>query len=91
MSSFFIDYLHHILDEIEFLMKESKGITKNEFLKDEKLKRAFSRSFEIIGEASKNIPDEKKKKYAHINWKTMARMRDRLLLHDEAGFSHLTG
>ncbi|QTA83359.1 DUF86 [Desulfonema limicola] len=76
-----LDYLRHILDETVFLLKESKGISEDEFLEDEKLKRAFVRSFEIIGEASKNIPDDEKKKYRSIDWKAMARMRDRLIHH----------
>lgn len=56
------DYLRHILEETIFLLREAENITEAEFLADEKLKRAFVRSFEIIGEASKNIPDEEKKK-----------------------------
>jgi uncharacterized protein with HEPN domain len=56
-----LDYLRHILEETIFLLRESENITEAEFLADEKLKRAFVRSFEIIGEASKNIPDEEKK------------------------------
>ncbi len=81
MSSSHLDYLRHILDEIDFLLKESNQITENELLVDEILKRAFARSFEIIGEASKAIPDKTKKEYGHIDWKSMARMRDRLIHH----------
>ena len=81
MSSLHLDYFLHILEETVFLLKESEGITEAEFLADEKRKRAFARSFEIIGEASKNIPDDEKKKYSRIDWKAMARMRDRLIHH----------
>ena len=42
------------------------------------------RSIEIIGEASKKIPDELKARYPEINWKAMAGMRDRLV-HDYMG------
>lgn len=48
---------------------------------DEKTKRDFVRSLEIIGEASKNIPIEFKEKYKDVEWKEMARMRDRLIHH----------
>lgn len=51
------------------------------FETDEKSKRAFVRSFEIIGEASKKIPSEFKEKYIAVQWKSMARMRDRLIHH----------
>jgi uncharacterized protein with HEPN domain len=81
MSKSHLDLLHHISDEIDFLLSESTNSNKNLFLKDEKLKRACARSFEIIGEASKNIPNEIKAIYPDIEWKAMARMRDRLIHH----------
>lgn len=37
------------------------------------------RSIEIIGEASKQIPDDVKQKYSHLEWRAMAGMRDRLI------------
>ena len=48
-------------------------------MRDETLKRAFVRSLEIIGEASKQIPDDFKQKYSHLEWRAMAGMRDRLI------------
>ena len=74
-----LELLLHILDEINFLVLESSASSKKEFLKDEKSKRAYARSFEIIGEATKNIPQEIKSKYPEVEWKPMARMRDRLI------------
>jgi len=43
------------------------------------LKRAFVRSLEIIGEATKNVSVELGQKYSHIDWRAMAGMRDRLI------------
>jgi uncharacterized protein with HEPN domain len=51
------DYLRHILDEAEYLMAGTKGLTKEDFIADDTLKRAFVRSLEIIGEAVKPIDD----------------------------------
>ena len=48
-------------------------------MRDATLKRAFVRSLEIIGEASKQIPDDFKQKYSHLEWRAMAGMRDRLI------------
>ena len=76
-----LELLKHILDEVEFLCLESSMLDENSFETDEKSKRAFVRSLEIIGEASKNIPSEFKEKYPHLEWKAMARMRDRLIHH----------
>ncbi len=81
MSKSHLDLLHHILDELDFLLSESATTNLDSFLKDEKAKRAYARSFEIIGEASKNIPKNIKERYPEIEWKSMARMRDRLIHH----------
>jgi ATP-dependent Clp protease adaptor protein ClpS len=51
------EYLQHILDEAEHLADRLEGINKGTFLQDETLKRAFVRSIEIIGGATKQIPD----------------------------------
>ena len=68
-------------------MAHSRGLTKAEFLGDETLKRAFVRSLEIIGEAAKQIPEEVRQKYGHIDWRAMAGMRDRLI-HDYLGVDY---
>lgn len=54
---------------------------------DETLKRAVIRSLEIIGEASKKIPADKKLRCKNIQWKNMAGMRDRLI-HDYMGVNY---
>ncbi len=48
------DYLQHILQETAYLLGDSRGLTQEVFLQDERLKRAFARSLEVIGEATKN-------------------------------------
>jgi uncharacterized protein with HEPN domain len=46
------DYLQHIWDETEYLFQSSQNLSKEDFLKDETLKRAYIRSLEVIGEAT---------------------------------------
>ena len=83
-----VEFLKHIRDESSFILTFiNKGITKNEFLEDETLKRAIVRSLEIIGEATKKIPADYKIKWSTINWKNMAGMRDRLI-HDYMGVNY---
>ena len=72
-------FLKHILDEINFLIKENENKKFEEFIKDEVLKRACSRSLEIIGEAVKNLPPDFKKKYKEIEWKKIAGLRDKII------------
>jgi uncharacterized protein with HEPN domain len=81
------EYLKHILDETEFLLQKVSGIEKNEFLNDEVLKRAFVRSLEIIGEATKKLPNDVKEKHGNIDWRAIAGTRDKLL-HDYFGIDY---
>ncbi len=68
-------------------MEMSEGLYHEKFVGDETLKRAFVRSLEIIGEAAKNIPDDFKQKYSHVNWREMAGMRD-VLIHGYFGINY---
>jgi uncharacterized protein with HEPN domain len=77
----FREYAKHILNEIEFIEKESLMVTFSDFMDSEMMKRAFVRSIEIIGEASKNIPEEIKTKYPETEWQNIARTRDKLIHH----------
>lgn len=82
-----IEYIHHILDEISYLLHQKETLNKDTFIRDETLKRAFVRSIEIIGEASKKIPDNIKRQYPDIEWKAVIGMRDKLV-HDYFGVDH---
>ena len=88
MSKEPIEYLKHIRDESAYIVTiVNNGLTKEDFLRDETLKRALVRSLEIIGEATKKIPADFKLKWDSIKWKDMAGMRDRLI-HDYMGVNY---
>lgn len=72
-------YLKHILDETSYLLGILESVNLSAFQKDETLKRAVVRSLEIIGEAVKNLPEDFKAEYPHIEWRKMAATRDRLI------------
>jgi len=81
------EYLRHIYDECKFILHTCGNLSKDEFVNDETLKRAITRSLEIIGEATKKIPADFKVKWRSVQWKNMAGMRDRLI-HDYIGVNY---
>ncbi len=50
-----------------------------QFINDRKTMNAVVRSIEVIGEASKNVPQSIKEKYKTLPWRQMAGMRDKLI------------
>ena len=88
MSKEPVEYLKHIRDESLYILSVTvNGISREEFLNDETLKRAIVRSLEIIGEATKKIPADFKIKWNNVKWKEMAGIRDRLI-HDYMGVNY---
>ena len=79
--------IKHIIKECEFLKENSKKITYYVFIDDATLMRAFERSIEIIGEASKKLSNEFKQSHPEINWRAVAGMRDKLI-HEYFGVDH---
>ena len=73
------DYLRHILVEVEYLLDQSQGLSSERFEADDTLRRAFVRSLEVIGEAVKNLPEEFRAAHSEVEWRPIARMRDRLI------------
>jgi uncharacterized protein with HEPN domain len=74
-----LDYLRHILVEVEYLLDKSQGLRFERFAADETLRRAFVRSLEVIGEAMKNLPEDFRASHSEVDWRPMAQMRDRLI------------
>ncbi|MCW4025321.1 MAG: DUF86 domain-containing protein [Candidatus Bathyarchaeota archaeon] len=75
----FRDYLQDILVAIDDVETFVGNMRYEEFVKDRKTLNAVVRSIEIIGEASKNIPEQIKTQYPELPWKQMAGMRDKLI------------
>ncbi|MFM7153927.1 MAG: DUF86 domain-containing protein [Bacteroidota bacterium] len=83
-----IELLRHIYDECLFIEGSIKPeMKKDDLIDDEVLKRAITRSLEIIGEASKSIPGDIKLNWSEVPWKNIAGMRDKLI-HDYIGVNY---
>ena len=76
-----IDFLSDIKEAIRRTNVYIEKLSCEEFLEDIKTQDAVVRNLEIIGEATKNISEELKKKYPQIPWKDLAGVRDRLIHH----------
>ena len=88
MCKSYIPYLQHIYDECLYVRSVvTDDMTVEQFLLDETLKRAVTRSLTIIGEATKKIPADVKYAWKSISWREMAGMRDRLV-HDYMGVNY---
>lgn len=72
-------YLKDILAAMESIEQFVQDMNFEDFKKDDKTVSAVIRKFEIIGEATKQIPEEIKQKFSEAPWKEMAGMRDRLI------------
>lgn len=82
-----VELLRHIVQETAFILKHTKGVSKETFLNNDLLCHALVRSLEIIGEASKKVDPEFKSNYPHVEWKKMAGTRDKMI-HDYFGIDY---
>ena len=76
-----LELLRHIKDEVDFVLTHTEGKSQDEVMDDAVLCRAIIRSIEIIGEASKKLEEDFKSDHPEIEWKKMARTRDRVMHH----------
>lgn len=84
MERDYFDYLEDILDSITKVSRFIEGMSFSEFEKDDKTQYAVIRAIEILGEATKTIPEKVRNRYSEIPWREMAGMRDKLI-HDYFG------
>jgi uncharacterized protein with HEPN domain len=68
--------LFDILESIDKIEKYTREITFEQLIQDERTKDAILRNIQIIGEASKHIPEQLLTTHPDIDWSGVAGMRD---------------
>jgi uncharacterized protein with HEPN domain len=71
-------FIEHILESIINVENFLKGINKEKFLGSRLIQSAVTRELEIIGEATKNLSENFRKKYSFVPWPKIAGFRDKL-------------
>jgi len=79
MSRDVIIYLKDIIDYMNRSIRYLSEYEMNDFIKDNKTCDAALRCIEVIGEATKKIPEELRSSYPDIPWRDMAGMRDKVI------------
>jgi len=72
-------YIKDIIDYMERAESYLQNLTYEQFINDVKTCDAIIRCIEIIGEATKNIPNEIKEKYPLVPWRDISGMRDKII------------
>ena len=80
----YILFLEDILNALEKVENYTKNLSFTEFADNGMAVDAVIRNFEVIGEATKNVPEEIKEKYPEVEWKEATGFRN-VLIHDYFG------
>lgn len=71
-------FIADILESIDLIENYVEGMSFEDFHSDRKTIDAVVRNLEIIGEASRNIPEDVRSEYPDIDWKGIIGLRNRI-------------
>jgi uncharacterized protein with HEPN domain len=72
-------FLEDILTAAVKVEKYTQGLSFDDFMDNDLISDAVIKNILVIGEATKNIPDEIRQKSSGIEWRKMAGMRDMMI------------
>ncbi len=72
-------YLEDIIEHMNYAEEFIRDMTFDEFKSDKKTVLSVTKCIEVVGEATKHIPDQIRERYPEIPWRDMAAIRDRLV------------
>ena len=77
-------YLEDMLGSVKRLQTLTSGISYDDFAKDLTKQEAVIRNLEIIGEASRHVPQAVRSTYPEVDWAGIAALRN-ILIHEYFG------
>lgn len=77
-------FVEDILEATEKIKRYTRGLTYETFVKNEMVVDAVIRNLEMIGEASRNIPEDVREEYPDIPWRRMIGLRN-IVVHEYFG------
>ena len=73
------EYIADMLMACKRILEFTRGLTYDDFCKNNMVVDAVVRNIEILGEATKSVSEELKKKYPEVEWREIAKTRDKVI------------
>ena len=73
------NYIEDIIEHMSYAEDFVKDLAYEDFVDDKKTVLSVTKCIEVVGEATKHIPDSIREKYTEIPWRDLAGIRDRLV------------
>jgi len=70
-----------VIEHAQYALEFTAGVTEEEFLADRKLQFAVIRALEVVGEASRAIPEEVRILAPEIPWRQISITRNKIVHH----------
>lgn len=71
--------MEDILEAVRKISRYTAGMAKNDFLQDEKTIDAVVRNLEIVGEATRQLPEDFISRHPEVPWRQIAGLRNRIV------------
>jgi uncharacterized protein with HEPN domain len=73
------EFILDIYSAVEKILRFTEDMSFNSFVRDERTIDAVLRNIEVMGESAKHISDNLQSKYPSVEWKNLAKTRDKLI------------